>query len=458
MKIKKRNGMVVPYDGEKITRAIVKAMNDVGIADEKLAESMQQNIYDFCTEREMEIVLVEQIQDLVSFQLLTNGLKKVQENYSFWRNIRNVKRATGKQDPIRMLSKDFLSKYKHKPEPFPTVMSLFTYLRTYSRFLPEEGRRERWWETVRRVVEYNTSLAPTSISEAEEFYDNIYNLRQFPSGRTLWVADTKVSTEYPMSNYNCAFCIPDDYETIAEIFYLLLVGAGVGIRVLPEDIANLPKLRTNIELDHVVYKEIKKDLRLESTELHFKNKGEVAEIVIGDSKEGWMQALEMFFKLMYNSTYKKVRTIKINYNNIRPAGEPLATFGGYASGHLSMLNMFEKLFSTIKNNSRPGELALKVTPIVMMDFVNIVGENVVSGGVRRTAEIILFDAKDEEIKNAKSNLYEQKNGKWTINQDIVHRQMSNNSVFYKEKPSLETIKWQLETMRYSGEPKLIWAR
>jgi adenosylcobalamin-dependent ribonucleoside-triphosphate reductase len=72
--------------------------------------------------------------------------------------------------------------------------------------------------------------------------------------------------------------------------------------------------------------------------------------------------------------------------------------------------------------------------------------------VRRTSEIILFDASDKEILNAKNDLYEQVDGKWKINQELIHRQMSNNSIFYKKKPTREKWAEHIKKMRFSGEP------
>ncbi|MGO1650992.1 hypothetical protein [Senegalia sp. (in: firmicutes)] len=72
--------------------------------------------------------------------------------------------------------------------------------------------------------------------------------------------------------------------------------------------------------------------------------------------------------------------------------------------------------------------------------------------VRRTAEIVLVDPEDKEAIDAKTNLYKQIDGQWIVDKDIIHRQMSNNSIYYREKPTRERLHWQLEKMRYSGEP------
>ena len=82
------------------------------------------------------------------------------------------------------------------------------------------------WETVRRAVEYNCSLAPTTKEEAEKLYDNVYHMRQFMAGRTLWIGGTKVAEEYPLANYNCAFEAIDSYHTYHDLFYLLMVGSA----------------------------------------------------------------------------------------------------------------------------------------------------------------------------------------------------------------------------------------
>lgn len=121
--------------------------------------------------------------------------------------------------------------------------------------------------------------------EAERLFDNVYHLRQFLSGRTLWVGNTPVSQAYPLANYNCAFEVLDDYHAFHDLFYLLMVGSGVGVRVLKDDAAKLPKIRTNIQIIHKAYDPRPLDERLEFTNLTFST--DTATLSIGDSKEGW---------------------------------------------------------------------------------------------------------------------------------------------------------------------------
>lgn len=330
-------------------------------------------------------------------------------------------------------------------------LGAFVYSRTYSRYLPEHNRREYWWETVRRAVEYNTSIINTSREEAEKLYDNIYNMRQFLSGRTFWVGGTQVAEKYPMSNYNCAFTVIDNYKAYHDIFYLLMIGSGVGIRVLKSDASKLPKVRTDVSVLHKAYSPLKKENRLEFTNVNFD--GDSVTISIGDSKEGWAQAIEKYFDIITNSEYKKIKKIIFVYDSIRPKGERLYTFGGTASGSESMLKMLDKIHKVVKNaGNRDNSDRVSLKPIDLLDIANIIGENVVSGGVRRTSEIGLIDSDDEECIKAKSKLYKQINGSWEIDKEISHRQMSNNSIFYRKKPTREKLHWHIQQMRYSGEP------
>ncbi|KLE14242.1 ribonucleoside-triphosphate reductase, adenosylcobalamin-dependent [Clostridium sp. C8] len=453
MKVRKRDGNLVDFTKDKIVKAIEKAMEETKIGvDHNLSEQIANEVFISLSNRPEKYHEVEDIQDVVEFKLMDSERKDVAKRYIIYRSEKEKERRKNlSKEAYKMIKDDFVSKYKHNSSPMGQLGN-FVYYRTYSRFLMEQGRREYWWETVRRAVEYNTSIVPTSKEEAEKLYDNVFNLRQFLSGRTFWVGNTNVSKQYPMSNFNCAFQKIDSFQAFTDLFYLLMIGSGVGVRVLREDVNKIPKLRTNYKLIHKDYVEKPKMLREDSTSLVFYNNTS-AEIVIGDSKEGWVQALEHFLNLVGRSQYRNINTIIIDYSHVRPKGERLRTFGGTASGHESLKNMFYKIDKVIKRKSLLLEKDnIKLSPIDCLDIANIIGENVVVGGVRRTAEMVIIDANDEECIEAKSNLYKQEDGKWSVNKDLIHRQMSNNSIYYTKKPSRERLKWNIEKMRYSGEP------
>lgn len=447
IQIIKRNGAKVEYDGNKIVRVIERAMGEgkTGVNSEIAMEIEQEIFEEINCEECTSLFTVESLQDLIQVNLMKHKRYNTATRFIEYRKIQTNERKNEKK--FNLLSKTFLSNYKHLNSPMTQLGSL-VYSRTYSRFLPELERREFWWETVARAVDYNCSLVNTTISEAEELFDNVFNLRQFLSGRTFWVGGTKVANNYPMSNYNCSFIVIDNFNAYRDLFYLLMIGSGAGVRVLKEDVAKLPRVRTDVDLINMNFSPVNKNDRQNSTSLLFEDN--IVEIIVGDSKEGWVQSLDYFLEVLYSNEYRHIDKVIMNYNNVRPKGEKLKTFGGTASGHIAILDMFIKIDKLIKKHT--DEILYKLKPVDCLDIANMIGEGVVVGGVRRTAEIGLVDADDDEAIDAKSGLYHQVGGKWIVNKDIIHRQMSNNSICYKSKPTRERLKWQLEKMRYSGEP------
>src|SRR6056297_3353553 len=463
MTVIKRDGREVAYSRDKITKAIYRAMIESGEdttteddAEQVALDVESDLILDFYNED--QVPKVEEIQDLVEEKLMKAAYVTTAKAYILYRNKRQQSRLSRKKEKENpLLTNEFLSKYKHQPNPFPTELGEFIYYRTYSRWLKEEQRREYWWETVKRAVEYNCSLAPTTKKEAEKLYDNVYYLRNFLAGRTLWTASTESSKKYGMSNYNCSFTVIDSFKAYQDLFYLLMIGSGVGFRVLPRDVEQLPKIRTDIEVIHKYYEPVEKDERREYTDFDFDEK-DVVTVNVGDSKEGWIQSLEYYFKFLVNHAYRPLKRIIFNYDSVRPKGEKLKTFGGTASGHQSLKRMFTKIDKLL--SEKPDKVLdeikrVKLKPIDAMDIANIVAENVVSGGVRRSSQMCLFSEEDKEIAQAKNNLYVKEDDEWVTNKEISHRQMSNNSIFYEGKPSKEQLKWHVKQMRFSGEPGFI---
>jgi len=447
LKVIKRDNTVQYFDQQKIINAITQAMRETikGVDQElatRIAQKIEQDLKD-----SVERVTVADIQERVETELMNSERKEVAKAYILYREQRDKLRELAKENH-KLLTDEFISKYKHLPNPFPTILGQFVFYRTYSRWLPLEKRREYWWETVRRAVEFNCNLVRTSQQEAEALYDNIYHLRQFLAGRTLWTGGTEVSLKYPMSNFNCSFTVLDKFSAFKDLFYLLMIGAGVGVRVLKSDVEKLPKVRTNIKIIHEAYSPVPKEQREDLTSVIFQK--DTAHIIIGDSKEGWVEALDLFLNILSRKEYRQINTIIFNYDQVRPKGERLKTFGGTASGYESLERMFSRIDKIVKNNCL-GQLK-KLKPVDCLDIANIIGQNVVVGGVRRTSEVILFDPDDQDILNAKNNLYELIDGKWVKNEEIDYREMSNNSIFYTTKPSREKLSWHIQQMRYSGEP------
>ena len=405
----------------------------------------------------------------------------------------------------KLLAESFIENYPEFPAHM-NALGQFVAYRTYSRYLPEKGRRETWKEICKRATEYNVGLAVKHLSdigynvdidkhrkEAKQFFDNMFNLRQFLSGRTLWIggADGGVAEKYPLANFNCSFLNIRSWSDLGDLFYLLLVGTGVGYKCTKEFARELPPIRTDVEVVHEPFVQRYPLVKESETKLFIVNDGKKAVIHVGDSKEGWVDSLRTFFRLLTESEYEDIQTIGIYYNYVRPKGSRLHTFGGTASGHEPLKEMFQGIMKVLHNEldnslepleSIKGTPYKRVRPIHILDIGNLIGNNVVVGGVRRTAEIFLFDADDYESMFAKYGI----NGIWDEEKHrkviakvrenglnnvaewlkglplfdpnvrpLHHRRMSNNSIAFNQKPAKELLELIFTMMQAEGEPGLI---
>ncbi|MGG3561625.1 ribonucleoside-triphosphate reductase, adenosylcobalamin-dependent [Neobacillus rhizosphaerae] len=339
------------------------------------------------------------------------------------------------------LSPKFLRKYPDFPSHMNAI-GTFVYLRTYSRYLPEKGRRETWKETVTRAVQYNVNLLRKHVElfdlpitykelmeEAEAWFHSMFNLDQFLSGRTMWVggAEGGVAEKFPLGNFNCSFIAIEKWEDLADQFYLLLVGTGVGFKHTFKMAENIAPVRDNFTVTHKEYEDLYSlGVRIDTTTMSVE--GNKATIVVGDSKEGWVESLKLFFRLITLKQYEDLTEIHFVYDFVRPNGARLLTFGGTASGHIPLMEMFTNFEKVIKNQIDPtleppvrvDDKYVRLRPIHVLDFGNFLGNNVVVGGVRRTAEIFLIDGmKDVESIFAKYGL----NGFWTEEMFQRHEQI-----------------------------------
>ena len=197
------------------------------------------------------------------------------------------------------------------------------------------------------------------------------------------------------AGYNCSYVKVDSPRSFDEILYVLMNGTGVGFSVEEEYTAQMPVVPDELyETDTV--------------------------IVVADSKLGWAKAFKELVSLLYGGHIPKWDVSKV-----RPAGSPLKTFGGRASGPEPLVDLFNFTINTFK-----GATGRKLKPIECHDIVCKTAEIVVVGGVRRSALISLSDLNDREMRFAKS-------GQWW--EQDVQRALANNSVNYKEKPDVGTF-------------------
>lgn len=431
MQVIKRDGTRQEYLGSKIKKAVEKAMFATYMAMEPtmLAEPFQVSLHVWDVVKDLKRdVSISELEKIIYRKLNDDGYSDAAIKYIEYKTKRDIQRSKHK------LTDEFLARYPDYPEEMDELAK-FVYIRTYSRWLPDKNRRETWKETCARAVNGNCSYLPTEDGEPEKLFDNMFYFRQRVSGRMLWMGGTEALDKTPLAAYNCSGMVMDSLKAFEELFYLLMVGTGVGCRVLKEDIAKLPHFHTDKEIYHVKTP-VPQGSTLEHT--NAKRYGNSLVITVGDSKEGWCEALGEYLNGMTDVT---LHSISLDYSYIRPQGAPLKTFGGYASGFKSLKEMFDKLHKIITKESTDG----KLRPLNVSDMCNIIGQNVVAGGTRRTAELILFSPDDEEMLHAKENL----------DPEHYFRYMSNNSMYLEEKPSREQLTKIMKSIKETAEPGFI---
>lgn len=327
--------------------------------------------------------------------------------------------------------------YKPKWGPIGQIV----YLRTYSRWLQDQGRREHWGETVRRVADYSVTLDPTMteeerVIEAEKLFETVYKMRAFPAGRTLWVGGTEHSKTHGQSQFNCSFANINSLDDLHDIVILLMNGVGVGVGVRTEEVDKFASQGTLNLNKQVVIKDYEYIGEPGTGGEYHKSDGS-AYYTIHDSREGWAEFVRDFLRELLFT--QDTHTIYVNLDHIRPEGAPLKTFGGRASGPKAIIDFIDGILKISHGMT-------KINDIFLLDTANMLGRMVIAGGVRRSALIALGDAASEDFENAKI-------GDWW--KDYPWREQANNSKVFYSKPTKESIKEGFKKILQYGEPAFV---
>ena len=282
----------------------------------------------------------------------------------------------------------------------PTTYQEYIHLSRYARWDYDLKRRETWDETVGRYFNFFTEWLEEKHNyklengQRSELENAVKELKVMPSMRCLMTAGPALKKEN-VAGYNCSYVKVDSPRSFDEILYVLMNGTGVGFSVEQEYTNQLPVVPDEFyDTDTVV--------------------------VVADSKLGWAKAFKELVSLLYGGLIPKWDVSKV-----RPAGAPLKTFGGRASGPQPLEDLFNFTINTFRNAT-----GRKLHPIECHDIVCKTAEIVVVGGVRRSALISLSNLNDREMRFAK-------HGEWYTHN--VQRALANNSVNYKEKPDVGTF-------------------
>lgn len=265
------------------------------------------------------------------------------------------------------------------------ILSDITVHMKYARFLPEQLRRENWEELITKNKQMHITKFPHLKEEIENAYEFVYDKKVLPSMRSLQFGGKPIEVS-PNRIFNCAYLPADDVRCFSEIMFLLLGGTGVGFSVQKHHVELLP--------------EIKKP-----------NENRTRRFLIGDSIEGWADAV----KALMSSYFKGTSKVRFDFSDIRAKGERLVTSGGKAPGPQPLKECLVKIEGVLDGKETGDTL----TPIEVHDIICYIADAVLAGGIRRAALISLFSADDEEMLSSKT-------GEWyELN---PQRGRANNSV------------------------------
>ena len=212
-----------------------------------------------------------------------------------------------------------------------------------------------------------------------------------------------------IAGYNCSYIAIDRVQSFDEILYVLMNGTGVGFSVERQYVSQLPVIAEDFNPSDTV-------------------------IVVADSKLGWARAFKELLGMLYIGQIPRWDTSKV-----RPAGAPLKTFGGRASGPEPLEALFNFSVNIFRNAS-----GRKLSSVECHDIVCKIADIVVVGGVRRSALISLSNVSDDRMRAAKS-------GQWWTTEP--QRALANNSACYTEKPDIGVFmdEWKSLYESKSGE-------
>lgn len=339
------------------------------------------------------------------------------------------------------LSPDFIDTYRDRTPPFGyrdaagNSVGEITFLRTYSR-LKEDGTKESWVDVCERVVNGMYSLQKDHCktnrlpwnenkaqASAKDAFDRLFNLKWSPPGRGLWVMGTPLVNEQRNSAalQNCAFVSTKNmtkHNPAAPFAFLMeasMLGIGVGFDDLGAD---------------------------KEFTIYAPGDGQVYEIP--DTREGWVESVS----LLLNSYLRPDQpTWEFDYSLIRPEGEPIKTFGGTAAGPAPLMRLHDLI-----RNIFDGRAESMLTRVDIADIGNLIGVCVVSGNVRRSAELLIGHADDKDFLNLKNaemfperNSYDPASPGWGW--------MSNNSIAVEVGQDFGHV---VDNIALNGEPGVIW--
>lgn len=325
----------------------------------------------------------------------------------------------------------FVARFAKRPPPFGfNGLGAIVYMRSYAR-VKSDGANEQWFETVERVVNGTFRMqqrwraeralewdAGRAAETAQAMYTRVFEMKFLPPGRGLWAMGSPITEERKLfaALNNCAFVSTADVGELAspaEPFCFLMDAAMLGVGV-------------GFDTKGAHHLTVQKPSGIDSSSC----------FQVPDSREGWVESV----RRLLNAYLVGGPQPSFDYARIRPAGAPIRGFGGVSSGPAALVQLHAMVASVL--DSAVGK-PLSARHIV--DVMNHIGVCVVSGNVRRTAEIAFGDYRDSEYVELKDYAKHPERAAfgWT----------SNNSIFADVGMDYKPITTRIVQ---NGEPGLAW--
>lgn len=247
------------------------------------------------------------------------------------------------------------------------LVSEVTVYTKYAKYREDKARRAVWSEIVDDVVAMHKRKFPALADEIDGAFKFVYDKKVIPSMRSMQFAGRAIELGESRI-YNCAYLPIDHRIAFREVMFLLMGGTGVGYSVQRHHVAKLPAIK-----------------KPEDTQRY----------VIGDSIEGWSDAVNRLCKAYFEG---KTRPIFV-YDDIRPAGSILKKSGGRSPGPTKLRATLVAIEAVFKN-----AIGRKLDTIEVHDIVCYIANCIVAGGIRDSAMIALFSHDDTHMTTAKGNM------------------------------------------------------
>ncbi len=377
--IAKRDGRIVPFDISRIETAITRCFASIGRKPQTPVSQIAQQVVNIIAAKYTHPT-VESVQDIVEMVLQAEGEYEAAKRYILYR----AEHAQMRKE--RPIPEDLRSAFAESDKYFPTQLQKFQFYDKYSRFNYDLRRRETWVETVDRAVNYLRKLSDSRLPAEtyERVRKGILEMRAMPSMRLLAMAGPAAERNN-ITIYNCSYQPVESIDSFVEALIISMSGCGVGFSVESRYVENFPRIRRQ-------------------------SGAKPQTLVVDDSAEGWADALRTGLETWFDGG-----DIHFDLSQLRPSGAPLRTKGGRASGPDPLRVMLD--FVRARIFTRQGSF---LRPIDAHDIMCALGNAAVSGGVRRTAMISLFDYDDLEMHNAKTGDFERENSqRWNANNSAV---------------------------------------